>query len=74
VPLAAFDHQQLAGLQRATPALDDRHARPRDDVQPLIRTAVVVVRVALAVAGRDDHFGGLCLAHRKGDPKALAET
>jgi hypothetical protein len=54
--------------------IHDRDAAAGHDEKPLIGTAMLVIRSALAVAGCNDHFGGLRTLVGDGDVKAFAKS
>jgi hypothetical protein len=59
VGVAALDQHQRPGLERHGFPVDDGLAGAGDDEQPLISTAVAVVRPALSLAWGERYLGRL---------------
>src|SRR5207237_2672803 len=69
VLVAALDEQQRPGAQSIALLVDRGHAATRLDEEPLVGAAMAVARVALALAGRDDHLRRLRVAIAQRDAK-----
>src|SRR5439155_26309809 len=74
VAIAVLDEQQRARPQRHAPALHQRGAGARHDVEPLVGAAVTVGRPALGLARRQHHLGYLGAAIAQRDAKTLAKA
>jgi len=74
VTIAALDQDECACSKRIAMALDDCGARSRLDEQPLIGSAMTIVRSTLAIARRNRHRRCLGAAVAEYDFEPLPKT